>query len=218
MSSPEPMGLIEDIALPASDAPPFDPILYPLHVYVSHKHVFLGEGNAAVVTLPDPAVMAKEGFGVPNKRGPNDLRVLPLQAAVQALPADKRSGAIVLADASLPYRVVIELLFTLAESGCEQWVMATLNPAHQAFHGWRTAVPVTLGESRVSVVATAQGYVVGESAPVALPALEPSLHAVVDASPLAIAAKRSVPYQAVIDAVTAGARAGFSTFAFQVAE
>lgn len=79
-------------------------------------------------------------------------------------------------------------------------------------------MPVTLGKSRVSVVATAQGYFVAESAPVALPVLEPRLHAVVDASPLAIAAKRSVSYQAVVDAVTAGARAGLSTFALKVAE
>lgn len=55
MSSPEPMGLIEDIMLPASDAPAYAPVEYPLHVYVSRKHVFLGEGSGCA---PRPRVAA----------------------------------------------------------------------------------------------------------------------------------------------------------------
>jgi biopolymer transport protein ExbD len=86
-------------------------------------------GDEAVVTLPTRQSMIQTGVGAKNKRGgPNDLFIVPLGNALgEARRTDKlvrqakgldasMSEAVIVADDSTPWRLLIEVLFTLGQS------------------------------------------------------------------------------------------------------
>jgi biopolymer transport protein ExbD len=96
-------------------------------VTISKTQILVGDDR--VVTLPGRESLAHTGVGGQHKRsGPNDLYIVPLGNALQsARRTDKllriakqldpsSSEAIVVADRTTPYRLLIEVLFTLGQN------------------------------------------------------------------------------------------------------
>ncbi len=98
-------------------------------VIVSKTQILVGDNPNPVVTLPSRESLAQSGLDAKYKKsGINDLHIVPLaekllhvrqvDAAVrEAKHLDKStSEAIVIVDESTPYRVLIEVLYTLGAS------------------------------------------------------------------------------------------------------
>lgn len=96
-------------------------------VTVSKSQILVG--NNKVLTLPGRESLAQTGVGAQEKRsGPNDLYIVKLGNALQAARKIDRkvreakgldaatSEAMIVADGSTPYRLLIEVLFTLGQS------------------------------------------------------------------------------------------------------
>jgi biopolymer transport protein ExbD len=96
-------------------------------VTVSKSQIIVGD--AKVLTLPGRESTAQTGVGARYKRGgPNDMYIVPLGSALQsARRTDKAiraakgldassSEAVIIADQTTPYRLFIEVLFTLGQS------------------------------------------------------------------------------------------------------
>jgi biopolymer transport protein ExbD len=98
-------------------------------VVVSKSQVLVGDDPNPIVLLPSREQLAQAGVDAKYKRsGPNDLFIVPLANALShARETDKAvraakgldpssSEAILVADATTPYRLLIEVLFTLGQS------------------------------------------------------------------------------------------------------
>ncbi len=96
-------------------------------VTVSKSQILVGDNR--VITLPSRESMAQTGVGARNKRsGPNDLYIVPLGNALQAARRTDKlvraakgldasmSEALIIADGTTPYRLLIEVLFTLGQN------------------------------------------------------------------------------------------------------
>ncbi|HVW28954.1 MAG TPA: biopolymer transporter ExbD [Polyangiaceae bacterium] len=96
-------------------------------VTVSKSQILVGDEK--ILSLPSRQSLAQSGVGAQYKRsGPNDLYIVPLGNALQAArKTDKlvrqakgldasMSEAIVIADNTTPYRLFIEVLFTLGQN------------------------------------------------------------------------------------------------------
>ena len=96
-------------------------------VTVSKTHILVGDN--AVLSLPGRESMIQTGVGAANKRnGPNDNYIVPLGNALQsARKTDKlirqkkgldpgSSEAVVICDSTTPFRLLIEVLFTLGQT------------------------------------------------------------------------------------------------------
>jgi biopolymer transport protein ExbD len=96
-------------------------------VTVSKSQLLVGDEH--ILTLPSRQSLAQTGVGAQYKRsGPNDLYIVPLGNALQAArKTDKlvrqakgldasMSEAIIIADNTTPYRLFIEVLFTLGQN------------------------------------------------------------------------------------------------------
>lgn len=96
-------------------------------VTISKSQILVGDEQ--VMTLPGRASLAQTGVGAQYKRsGPNDLYIVPLGNALQAArKMDKvlrqakgqdasMSEAIIICDHTTPYRLFIEVLFTLGQN------------------------------------------------------------------------------------------------------
>ena len=94
---------------------------------VSKTQILVGDDR--VLTLPSRESVAQTGVGARNKRsGPNDLYIVPLGNALQAARRTDKvirtakgldptsSEAIIIADSTTPYRLLIEVLFTLGQN------------------------------------------------------------------------------------------------------
>jgi len=104
-----------------------DPSQEGVVVTVSKSQILVGDNK--VLNLPSRESMVQTGAGASNKRnGPNDHFIVPLGSALQSarqtdkLVRQKRgldasvSEAIIIADETTPYRLLVEVLFTLGES------------------------------------------------------------------------------------------------------
>jgi biopolymer transport protein ExbD len=116
----------EDLKLPTSiirTAPSQEGVV----VTVSKTQILVGDQK--VLGLPGRESLAQSGVGALHKRGgPNDLYIVPLGNALQAArKTDKiirqakgldpaTSEAIIVADSTTPFRLLIEVLFTLGQS------------------------------------------------------------------------------------------------------
>jgi len=100
-----------------------------LILVISKTSILMGEEGVPVVQLPSREQLANQGLDARHKRsGPSDMYIVPLanrlqnavkvQKAVQAAKGDanKPAEAIIIADATTPYRLLIEVLFTLGQS------------------------------------------------------------------------------------------------------
>jgi biopolymer transport protein ExbD len=96
-------------------------------VTVSKTQILVGDNK--VLNLPGRESLTQTGVGAQEKRsGPNDLYIVKLGNALQAARrVDKRvreakgidassSEAMIIADGTTPYRLLIEVLFTLGQS------------------------------------------------------------------------------------------------------
>lgn len=96
-------------------------------VTISKTQILVGDNQ--VLQLPGRESLAQTGVGARYKRsGPNDLYIVPLGNALQsARKTDKlireakgldpsSSEAIIVADQTTPYRLLIEVLFTLGQN------------------------------------------------------------------------------------------------------
>jgi len=96
-------------------------------VTVSKTQILVGDDK--VLTLPGRESLVQTGVGARYKRsGPNDLYIVPLGNALQAARRTDKlirqakgldpsiSEAIIIADKTTPYRLLIEVLFTLGQN------------------------------------------------------------------------------------------------------
>ncbi|MSP25563.1 MAG: biopolymer transporter ExbD [Myxococcales bacterium] len=96
---------------------------------ISKSTILLGEEPDPIVKLPSRDQLAQSGLDAQYKRsGPNDLYIVPLARRLEsARKLDKAirqakgqppstSEAIIVADATTPYRLLIEVLYTLGQS------------------------------------------------------------------------------------------------------
>ncbi len=96
-------------------------------VTVSKTQILVGDNR--VLKLPSRESMVQTGVGASNKRnGPNDLYITPLgNALAKARKTDKilrqkkgkdpgTSDAIIVADNTTPYRLLVEVMFTLGQN------------------------------------------------------------------------------------------------------
>jgi biopolymer transport protein ExbD len=98
-----------------------------IKVTISKSQIMVGDNP--VLELPERQVQVQTGAGAKHKRGgPNDLYIVPLGNAMQdARKLDKAirgaagedvsmSEAVIIADETTPWRLFIEVLFTLGQS------------------------------------------------------------------------------------------------------
>ena len=96
---------------------------------ISKSAILLGEEGEPIIRLPNRDQLAQQGLDASHKRsGPNDLYIVPLANRLRnarkldkAVRASKgldtsTSEAIIIADAKTPYRLLIEVLYTLGQS------------------------------------------------------------------------------------------------------
>ncbi len=116
----------DDLRLPSSILQS-DPTQDGVRVTISKSQILVGD--TAVVELPGRKSQVQTGVGAKYKRGgPNDLFIVPLgNALTDARKTDKAvraakgqdaafSEAIIVADQTVPWRLFIEVLFTLGQS------------------------------------------------------------------------------------------------------
>lgn len=97
-----------------------------VRVTVSKSQVLVGDQK--VLDLPSAQSLAQSGADARHKRGANSLYIVPLGNALQAARRLDRavrdakgvdsssSEAIIVADSSTPYRLFVEVLFTLGQN------------------------------------------------------------------------------------------------------
>jgi biopolymer transport protein ExbD len=116
----------DDLRLPTSVAKS-DPHQEGVTLTISKSQILVGDQK--IIPLPGRESTAQTGVGAQHKRGgPNDLYIVPLGNVLQtarrtdvALRRAKgldpsTSEAIIIADKGTPYRLFIEVLFTLGQS------------------------------------------------------------------------------------------------------
>lgn len=100
-----------------------------LHLELSATHLLFGTERSPVLPLPTPETASRSGVDAAYKRsGPNDLYLVPLAERVEALRAAgalrEPATARIEAQADLPYRVLIEVVYTLGQVGFGRWLLA----------------------------------------------------------------------------------------------
>ena len=116
----------EDLTIPKSILQT-EPSQEGVRVTISKSQLMVGDN--AIVQLPGRQSLVQAGVGARHKQGgPNDLYIVPLGNALQdARRVDKAikqakgedasmSEAVIIADQSTPWRLFIEVLFTLGQS------------------------------------------------------------------------------------------------------
>jgi len=116
----------DDLKIPTSFITS-QPSMEGVVVTVSKSQILVGDEK--ILALPSRQSLVQSGVGAQNKRsGPNDLYIVPLGNALQsARKTDKlvrqakgldasMSEAIIIADNTTPYRLFIEVLFTLGQN------------------------------------------------------------------------------------------------------
>jgi len=97
-------------------------------VLVSKTQILVADNSKPAVILPGRESLAQSGVDSRDKRGgPNDLYIVPLANELQSVREtdkqlrkakglDDKSEAIIIADATTPYRLLLEVLFTLGQA------------------------------------------------------------------------------------------------------
>jgi biopolymer transport protein ExbD len=98
-------------------------------IFISKTQILVGDNPDPVLLLPGRDVLASSGIDARFKRnGANDLYIVPLANALQSVrEQDKairtakgidseKSEAVIIADTDTPYRLLLEVLFTLGQS------------------------------------------------------------------------------------------------------
>jgi len=127
-SSPANVAQSDDLSLPKSVLTS-EPSEEGVVVTISKSQILVGDDNSPTVVLPSREQLAQSGVDAKWKRsGPNDLFIVPLASALshardqdKAIRAAKgldpsTSEAIIVADANTPYRLLVEVLYTLGQA------------------------------------------------------------------------------------------------------
>ena len=98
-------------------------------IHISKSQILVGDDPNPVVLLPGPEQLAQSGVDTKYKRsGPNDMYIVPLANALaharendklirQAKGLDASSSeAVIVADSTMPYRLLLEVLYTAGQS------------------------------------------------------------------------------------------------------
>lgn len=103
-------------------------------VAITRTDLRWGSDAKSIAPLPGADRWAR-GFDAAQKRnGPNDLSIVPLSSAVRAAGArDKDARATISVDTEVPYRILIEVLFTLGQEGIHHFDFVVANPAPATF-------------------------------------------------------------------------------------
>lgn len=133
----------DDLALPTSSIDG-EPSEEGTLVVISKTQILVGNDPNPVVRLPGREALASSGVEAKDKRGgPSDLYIVPLANALSATrQVDKQlreakgldatgSEAIIVADATTPYRLLIEVLYTLGQSEYSKYHLMVLSGAKQ---------------------------------------------------------------------------------------
>ncbi|XXX81154.1 biopolymer transporter ExbD [Sorangium sp. So ce134] len=133
----------KDLTLPKS-VMQSEPSQEGVVVIVSKSQILVGEDPTPIVLLPNREQLAQSGVDAKYKRsGPNDLYIVPLANALShARETDKAiraakgldpssSEAIIVADATTPYRLLIEVMFTLGQSEFGKYHLMVLSGSKQ---------------------------------------------------------------------------------------
>jgi biopolymer transport protein ExbD len=109
-------------------------------VTVSKTQILVGDNR--VLKLPSRESMVQTGVGAANKRnGPNDLYITPLgNALAKARQTDKiirqkkgkdpsTAEAIIVADTTTPYRLLVEVMFTMGQNEFGKYHLMVLQGA-----------------------------------------------------------------------------------------
>jgi biopolymer transport protein ExbD len=118
----------EDLSLPVS-VMSTDPAQEGVVILVSKTQILVGDDPRPVVEYTSREQLAQSGIDAQHKRsGPNDLYIVPLaKVLTDVRETDKQvraakgldpgtSEAIIVADRTTPYRLLIEVLYTLGQS------------------------------------------------------------------------------------------------------
>ena len=129
----------KDLALPASILKT-EPHQEGVAVIVTKSQILVGDNPNPVVVLPSRESLAQSGLDASFKKtGINDLHIVPLaEALLHVRETDKRvrmakgldpssSEAIVIVDETTPYRLLIEVLFTLGQSSFGKYHLMVLS-------------------------------------------------------------------------------------------
>jgi len=113
-------------------------------VIISKSQILVGDDTTPTVLLPSREQLAQSGVDAKFKRsGPNDLFIVPLASALshardqdKAIRAAKgldpsTSEAIIVADGTTPYRLLVEVLFTLGQSEFGKYHLMVLSGKKQ---------------------------------------------------------------------------------------
>lgn len=116
----------------ATEAPSSPPDV-AVTVIVSKNEIRLGDDDAPVVALSGYDALAKGGIDVRHKRkGEADLFIVPLGSRLEAvrlaLGGDAPHDAIVIADPQTPYRVLVEVLYTLGQVAFSKYHLMVMKP------------------------------------------------------------------------------------------
>lgn len=97
-------------------------------VLISKTQILVGDDPNPILTLPSREALAQSGVDARFKRGgPNDLYIVPLGNSLQSIRQtdkeirkakglDDKSEAIIICEATTPYRLFLEVLYTLGQS------------------------------------------------------------------------------------------------------
>ena len=97
-------------------------------IMITKTQILVGDNANPVVMLPTREALAQNGVDAQYKRnGPNDLYIVPLANALQSVREidksvrkakglDDKSEAVIICDEDTPYRLLVEVLFTLGQA------------------------------------------------------------------------------------------------------
>lgn len=110
-------------------------------VIITRTELLAGHPLRRVLSLPPPSEASQTGVGASHKDSAFGGHILPLGKIVAAPSTDSAPIAVVYADSAVPYRVLVEVLYTLAEQGYTELFIATRSPKstgdHAAAYGLR---------------------------------------------------------------------------------
>jgi hypothetical protein len=152
---------ITDVTLPTSSKVSGEVSPLGLRVYVGRKDLAMGSPPRVVASLPaDAAARAAHGFDAALKRnGANDLFVKPI---AEAVPKDQHE-ALVYVDRETPYRVLIEVLFTLGQSEVAHFHFVTTSASRDVTVGSLNTIDVDPPKAAVSLAQQAASVRLGLS-------------------------------------------------------
>jgi hypothetical protein len=115
--APDPLSTI---TLPFSTTTSPVPVGMP-RVLISRQAIALAGDSSSLVPLPPPDRWANGVDAAYKRGGPDGLYLVPLAAALTRAGRGDGAPLAVGVDASVPYRVLIEVLFTARQSGYERY-------------------------------------------------------------------------------------------------